>query len=140
MYSLPMRDASYDAAILHNVLHFADDPGAALGEAARILCPGGRLLVVDFAPHTQEFLRREHAHRRLGFADAEMKEWFTNAGLTFAKPICLKGGSLTVVLWTATRVGNRGADLDDEAASSPKRPREQISRPETALLDGEKVT
>ncbi|MGH6913891.1 MAG: ArsR/SmtB family transcription factor, partial [Geminicoccales bacterium] len=74
MYHLPLPDGSFDAATLHNVLHFADDPGAVLAEAARALRPGGRLVVVDFAPHELEFLRREHAHRRLGFADAELRK------------------------------------------------------------------
>ena len=73
MYHLPLPDGSFDAATLHNVLRFADDPGAALAEAARVLRPGGRLVVVDFAPHRLEFLREQHAHRRLGFADDEMR-------------------------------------------------------------------
>jgi len=53
---------------LHQVLHFLDDPAAAIAEAARLLKPGGKLLVVDFAPHELEFLREQSAHRRLGFA------------------------------------------------------------------------
>jgi ArsR family transcriptional regulator len=124
MYRLPVPDRSYDAATLHNVLHFADDPSAALQEAARILRPGGRLIVVDFAPHTQEFLRRDHAHRRLGFADTEMKEWFINAGLIFEEPISLEGDPLTVVLWSATLIGRPGAalpDLSDTAPAGPER-------------------
>src|ERR671918_1929296 len=76
MYHVALPDGSFDAATMHNVLHFADDPGAALAEAARVLRPGGRLVVVDFARHELEFLRREHAHRRLGFTDAEMHGWF----------------------------------------------------------------
>ena len=59
--------------VIHQVLHYADDPAAAIAEAARVLRPGGRLVVVDFAPHELEFLRDEHAHRRLGFADAEVR-------------------------------------------------------------------
>lgn len=131
MYRLPVADSSFDAAIIHNVLHFADNPRAALNEAARILRPGGQLVVIDFAPHSQEFLREEHAHRRLGFADSEMQEWFTNAGLTFEKPTILKGNPLTVVLWSATRVGNPNIALPDEP--------DRFSVSKTKVLDGNRV-
>ncbi len=139
MYHLPLPDGSYDAATLHNVLHFADDPGAALREAARVLRPGGRLVVVDFAPHTQEFLRRDHAHRRLGFADSELKEWFTNAGLSFEKPTFLAGDPLTVVLWSATRTENQGPALPDQPASSILAKADRLSLSETNIFDGTKV-
>ncbi|MEM9628835.1 MAG: metalloregulator ArsR/SmtB family transcription factor [Pseudomonadota bacterium] len=111
MYHLPLDDGSFDAAILHHVLHFADDPAAVLAEAARVLRPGGRLVIIDFAPHTQEFLRREHAHRRLGFDNGEMQAWFENIGLVFEKPIALEGDPLTVVLWSARRVGVQRDDV-----------------------------
>jgi ubiquinone/menaquinone biosynthesis C-methylase UbiE len=112
MYHLPLPDGSFDAATLHNVLRFADDPGAALAEAARVLRPGGRLVVVDFAPHRLEFLREQHAHRRLGFADAEMQGWFAVAGLAFEPPLRLPGDPLTVVIWPARRIGTAG-DFDE---------------------------
>jgi ArsR family transcriptional regulator len=105
MYHLALPDGAFDAATLHNVLRFADDPAAALAEAARVLRPGGRLVVVDFAPHRLELLRQEHAHRRLGFADAEIREWFAAAGLEFEPPIRLEGDPLTVVIWPARRIG-----------------------------------
>jgi len=111
MYHLPLPDGSFDAATLHNVLRFADDPGAALAEAARVLRPGGRLVIVDFAPHRLEFLREQHAHRRLGFADAQMRDWFAAAGLTFEPPLRLPGDPLTVVIWPARRIGTAG-DFD----------------------------
>lgn len=117
MYRLALPDGSFDAATLHNVLHFADDPGAALVEASRVLRPGGRLVVIDFAPHQQEFLRRDHAHRRLGFADAEIEEWFAAAGLEFETPMQLEGDPLTVVIWPARRAG--AVDLEDDLPTSP---------------------
>ena len=114
MYQLALPDASFDAVVIHQVLHYAERPAAALAEAARVLRPGGTLVLVDFAPHALDFLRAEHAHRRLGFADAEIAEWCTAAGLDPAPPRALPGDPLTVMIWTATRpaglrpAGNRG--------------------------------
>jgi len=112
MYHLPLPEGAFDAATMHNVLHFADDPGAALAEAARVLRPGGRLVVVDFARHELEFLRREHAHRRLGFTDAEMHGWFNLAGMAAEPPVRLAGDPLTVVVWPARRAAVSGVDED----------------------------
>lgn len=103
MYQLALTDASFDAVVIHQVLHYADRPAAVIAEAARVLRPGGTLVLVDFAPHGLEFLREEHAHRRLGFADAEIAEWCRAAGLDPATPHPLPGNPLTVVIWTATR-------------------------------------
>jgi ubiquinone/menaquinone biosynthesis C-methylase UbiE/DNA-binding transcriptional ArsR family regulator len=118
MYHLPLPDGSFDAATLHNVLRFADDPGAALAEAARVLRPGGRLVVVDFAPHRLEFLREQHAHRRLGFADAQMRDWFAAAGLAVEPPHRLAGDPLTVMIWPARRIGTAG-DFDEPDQQQP---------------------
>jgi ubiquinone/menaquinone biosynthesis C-methylase UbiE/predicted DNA-binding transcriptional regulator len=103
MYQLPLADSCFDAVVVHQVLHYADRPAAAIAEAARVLRPGGVLVLVDFAPHTLEFLRDEHAHRRLGFADAEIGEWCRAAGLEPAPPRHLPGDPLTVVIWSAYR-------------------------------------
>ena len=103
MYQLPLADASFDAVVIHQVLHYADRPAAAIAESARVLRPHGVLVLVDFAPHGLEFLRDEHAHRRLGFADAEIAEWCRAAGLEPAAPRHLAGEPLTVVIWTAYR-------------------------------------
>jgi ArsR family transcriptional regulator len=103
MYQLAVPDASFDAVVIHQVLHYADRPAAAIAEAARVLRPNGVLVLVDFAPHAQEFLRDEHAHRRLGFSDAEVAEWCRAAGLDPASPRQLPGDPLTVVIWTAHR-------------------------------------
>ena len=103
MYQLALPDASFDAIVVHQVLHYADRPAAAVAEAARVLRPHGILVLVDFAPHTVEFLRDEHAHRRLGFADGEIAEWCRAAGLDPMPPRRLPGDPLTVVIWTAHR-------------------------------------
>ena len=75
IYNLPFPESSADAVLIHQVLHFLDNPKAALAEAARVLKPGGRLAIIDFAPHNLEFLREEHAHVRLGFASTEIACW-----------------------------------------------------------------
>ncbi len=80
-YDLDVENGRFDIAVLHHVLHFLDDPETAIAEAARALGPGGRLIVVDFAPHELELLRTDFSHRRLGFADAEIERWFELAGL-----------------------------------------------------------
>jgi ubiquinone/menaquinone biosynthesis C-methylase UbiE len=123
MYQLALPDATFDAVVVHQVLHYADRPAAALAEAARVLRPGGILVLVDFAPHALEFLRVEHAHRRLGFADAEVAEWCRAAGLDPAPPRHLPGNPLTVAIWTAHRPV---AGVRNEAVRRP-----------AALLEGE---
>ena len=103
MYRLPWREPSFDAVTIHQVLHFADDPGLVLAEAARVLKPGGRIVIADFAPHELDGLRTEHAHRRLGFADAEVQGWLRAAGLAPAETVALPGEKLTVCLWAADK-------------------------------------
>nr|MBC8157779.1 methyltransferase domain-containing protein [Alphaproteobacteria bacterium] len=99
MYDLPFDANSFDAVTIHQVLHFADEPGRAIAEATRVLSPGGCLLVADFAPHELEPLRDEHEHRRLGFADAEVVSWFHAAGLETVAIKNLPGDPLTVTIW-----------------------------------------
>ena len=110
MYALPMADGGADTVILHQVLHFAHDPAQAVSEAARVLAPGGRLLIVDFAPHDREELRERHAHTRLGFDDDQICRWLTDSGLTARVVDRLTGGPLTVNLWLGERAGQSQAE------------------------------
>jgi ArsR family transcriptional regulator len=101
---LPFGRNAFDVVTIHQVLHYLDEPERAIAEAARVLRPGGRLLIVDFAPHTLEFLREEHAHRRLGFARPSLKAWVEAAGLRLDDARDLSAdaaGKLTVTIWLA---------------------------------------
>ena len=104
IYDLSLPRDSFDVVIIHQVLHFLDDSARAIAEAARVLRPGGRLLVVDFAPHDLEFLREEHAHRRLGFAAETVTQWLEAAGLDVLRQETLPPGpqgKIAVSLWLA---------------------------------------
>lgn len=109
-YRLPFANgaagAGFDVVLFHQVLHYLDDPGMAVAEAARVMAPGGKLLIADFAPHREEFLRDEYAHRRLGFSDREVEGWFAAAGLASGGIDTIapksEGEKLTVKLWFAT--------------------------------------
>lgn len=109
IYAPPFGRDSFDLVVIHQVLHYLDDPARAIREAAHLLTPGGRMLVVDFAPHGLEFLRETQAHRRLGFAREQVAGWLDEAGLDCLETRELapppragheKGGEqLTVSLW-----------------------------------------
>ncbi len=104
IYDLAMPREGFDVVIVHQVLHFLDDGGRAIAEAARMLRPAGRLLVIDFAPHDLEFLREEHAHRRLGFPPETISQWMTAAGLDAVShrtlaPDPASDGKIAVSLW-----------------------------------------
>ncbi len=102
--NLPLPDRSVDLVTVHQVLHYLDNPAAAIREAVRVLQPNGRILIVDFAPHGIEQLRDDHAHRRLGFSEKEVAAWCTTAGLSLVEvrhlpPVSSQG--LTVSIWLA---------------------------------------
>ena len=110
IFGTRLPDADADLVVVHQVLHYLADPAAAVKEAARITAPGGKLIIVDFAPHKLEFLREQHQHRRLGFSDAEIRRWLAESGLTGftaeTLPSAVKAG-LTVKIWTAQRAQAR---------------------------------
>lgn len=104
IYAPPFPRDTFDLVVIHQVLHYLDDPARAIREAARLVAPGGRMLVVDFAPHNLEFLREAQAHRRLGFAREQVAGWLDEAGLDCAHtrevaPPKRSGEQLIVSLW-----------------------------------------
>jgi ArsR family transcriptional regulator len=106
--AVPFEDSSADLVIVHQVLHYLDTPGDAVAEAARVLMPGGKLLVIDFAPHDLEFLRTDHGHRRLGVRHDAMVSWAGQAGLSLEPPRSFappqqSGPGLTVNIWRANK-------------------------------------
>lgn len=103
MNQLPFGDETFDAVTFHLSLHYAEDPADAIREAARYLGAQGRMIVVDFAPHSEQSLQTEHAHRWLGFNDADIGGWFASAGLVIRDVKRLPGDPLTVCLWSAEK-------------------------------------
>ncbi|MBT6137230.1 MAG: metalloregulator ArsR/SmtB family transcription factor [Rhodospirillaceae bacterium] len=103
MYRLPFNAGRFDVVTLNMVMRYADDPSATIAEAARVLRPGGRLVITDFAPHDLIELRDEHAHRWLGFSDAEVSRFAANGGLELQSPRYLEGDPLTVCIWVALK-------------------------------------
>jgi ubiquinone/menaquinone biosynthesis C-methylase UbiE/DNA-binding HxlR family transcriptional regulator len=108
LFSLSLPANHADLVVIHQVLHYMDDPAPVVKEAARILAPGGLLLVADFAPHALDYMREHYAHRRLGFSDEQMTGWFANAGLRAVQRQDLKAEvpdaqaeRLTVSIWLA---------------------------------------
>lgn len=109
IYSLPYEGDMADLVVIHMVLHYLETPADVLKEAARMLTPGGRLLVVDFTTHDLEFLRDDYAHLRLGIDDDQMTRWMSAARLKMTRHSTLPpaGGSsesgLTVGIWTGVK-------------------------------------
>lgn len=101
MLALPFSDHSFDTVLLHQVLHFSEDPQAALAEAARVLAPGGKIIIADHAPHHHEALRQHFRHRRLGFDSADMLRWLAAVGLDPCERSRHAGPELETILWEA---------------------------------------
>jgi ArsR family transcriptional regulator len=109
MYRLPLPDASFDTVVLQMVLHHAEDPAGVVTEAARVLAPGGRLLLIDLAEHQRTDLTGKLAHRWPGFSDAGIDRMFTGAGLERAAPVTI-AGTLPMRIWPATRMADATAN------------------------------
>lgn len=105
---LPYGRNSYDLVTAHQVLHYLDDPDVVVREAARVLRPGGRLVIADLLPHDLEQLKTEQAHRRLGFSDDELRNWFETAGLEDGESVKLTGRPLPVGIWSAVKPDTQG--------------------------------
>ncbi len=118
MYQLPFPRKRFDAVTLHMVLHYSEDPGQVVAEAARVLEPGGRLVIVDFAPHGMTTLLDQHAHRWPGFDDDDVNRWFRVARLSPEAPVRLHGDPLTVMLWAANCAANDSTQKIDGRAVS----------------------
>ncbi|MBT5186749.1 MAG: metalloregulator ArsR/SmtB family transcription factor [Kordiimonadaceae bacterium] len=103
MYDLALIDQSMDFVLFHQVLHFADDPLSAIKETSRILRQNGRVIIVDFLPHQLEVLRNEHAHRRLGFSQKEVKDWCNATALEINSIKIMQGSELDIAIWVATK-------------------------------------
>lgn len=122
IYDLALPDRVADGIVMHQVLHYLSEPALAIREAARILAPGGRLLIADFAPHGLEELRTHHAHERLGFDETQVSGWLEDAGLADVEVQSLApDGSdarqeLTVSLWRALKTGT----AEEPATTSKK--------------------
>ena len=121
MYQLPLPADSFDAVVIHQVLHYAESPGAVMAEAGRVLRPGGAMLVVDLALHTLETLRSEHNHRRLGIDTADMARWLDRAGLELSEQRPLAGNPLTVLVWSVTKPAVGKAAAGKSVKESPIR-------------------
>ncbi len=102
MYRLPLPGGEVDLAVLQMVLHYAEDPARVVAEAARVLRPGGRLIVVDLAPHARADVMQRLAHRWPGFGDDSLQRMCVEAGLAPGTPLAIPG-PLPVRLWPAVR-------------------------------------
>lgn len=109
MYRLPLADASFDTAVLQMVLHYAEDPAGVVAEASRVLRSGGRLIVIDLAPHARDDLVSKRAHRWSGFSDAAIYQLLNDAGLDPGGAVTIPG-PLDVRIWCATRMQDAAAD------------------------------
>jgi len=132
IFNLPLEAGDFDLITIHQVLHFLDEPERAIAEAARVLRPGGRLAIVDLAPHAFDYLRDEHAHLRLGFSHQTVTEWLEKLGLTVGEIIDLQpkqqkpASALTVTIWLASAPLSSKAEAPDVQSRQANAPRKSL--------------
>ncbi|MDX3924820.1 MAG: metalloregulator ArsR/SmtB family transcription factor [Shinella sp.] len=131
IFNLPLERGEFDVVTIHQVLHFLEEPDAAIAEAAGMLRPGGRLVIIDLAPHGLEYFRDEHAHLRLGFSHQTMSDWLKKAGLSVEKVVDLKPvtsdpDALTVTIWLGR--DERKAEVSGQAWKAAGRGRQEELR------------
>ncbi|MDQ2802691.1 MAG: metalloregulator ArsR/SmtB family transcription factor [Pseudomonadota bacterium] len=118
MYRLPLTDAGFDLAVMQMVLHYAEDPEGVLIEAARVLRPGGRLIVIDLARHDRQDLAARLAHRWPGFEDTAMRRMLAAAGLLPGAAVAIAGeAAVQVRLWPGTRIAGARASRTGDLAT-----------------------
>jgi SAM-dependent methyltransferase len=120
MYRLALP-GTYDVVVLQMVLHYAEDPAAAILEAARMVAPGGQLIIVDLAGHDRLALAERLAHRWPGFTDDKMAALLEAAGLSSGLAATVSG-PLDVRLWPARHLvaGNTLPTLTHCVPTSPE--------------------
>ncbi|WP_430386712.1 ArsR/SmtB family transcription factor [Blastomonas fulva] len=121
-YALPLIDQGFDTILLHQVLHYAQNPQGVIDEAGRVAAPGARIAIVDFAPHALEELRERDAHARLGFGDDQIATMLAGAGIDLIETRSLSGGALTVKIWLGVRHGKAPpASLHPKKQQTPRK-------------------
>ncbi len=121
-YALPLIDQGFDTILLHQVLHYAQNPQGVIDEAGRVAAPGARIAIVDFAPHALEELRERDAHARLGFGDDQIATMLAGAGIDLIETRSLSGGALTVKIWLGVRHGKAPpASLHPQKQQTPRK-------------------
>jgi ubiquinone/menaquinone biosynthesis C-methylase UbiE len=109
--ALPLEAGEVDAAVMSLVLHYIAEPAKALGEAARVVRPGGRLVVIDMMPHDREEYRQQMGHVWQGFSEEQLTTWLSAAGFEKVRytPLPMDSAAKGPALFVATATSRRYA-------------------------------